>query len=439
METKNFDASSIIIGFTGSIGSGSSLFAKNLCDSRGYKYYSLSTPIHRIADEQSKGKKTKALQDIGNELRKKHGLHYLAQEIIREIDKSCAESNIEKVVIDSIRNDKEVKFLRQFPNFFLVSVYAGVDTRFMRLYKEDKEYSRKAFEADDLRDATEIFPYGQQVERCNYESDIIVNNNKDIEVQNKVAREGYISKKLDGYLALIEGGPSASLRPKKEEKLITLAYMESLSSSCLQRKVGAVIATEDGEVISTGYNHVPPSEKTCLEQYGECYRNYLKKSHAERIEFCPQCGRKIEISCNHCGHKVGNYRASCPKCDCDIEFDYICPNKDCGTKVFEVFTPGGKQSIGKLLDVCRALHAEEHAILNLSKAGSISLTHKVLYSTTFPCKLCANKITQAGIRKVVFGEPYTMPEAHTILKNKQVQIDKFEGVKSTAFFRLFGT
>jgi len=91
------------------------------------------------------------------------------------------------------------------------------------------------------------------------------------------------------------------------------------------------------------------------------------------------------------------------------------------------------------LDVCRALHAEENAIISLAKTGRASAENNVLYSTTFPCTLCANKIVQSNIKRVVYSEPYTMPEAERLLKNKGIEIERFEGVKSTAFFRLYGT
>ena len=120
-----------------------------------------------------------------------------------------------------------------------------------------------------------------------------------------------------------------------------------------------------------------------------------------------------------------------------ISIEYTC--KKCETRVFEDFTPGGEGSVGKLLDVCRALHAEENAILNVSKIGRPGLKETVLYSTTFPCNLCANKIAQSGIKKVVYSETYTMKEALRVLLKEGVDISKFEGVKSSTFFKLYGS
>jgi len=87
--------------------------------------------------------------------------------------------------------------------------------------------------------------------------------------------------------------------------------------------------------------------------------------------------------------------------------------------------------------MCRALHAEENAILYLARDGSGVPSNGTLYTTTFPCSLCANKIAAVGLKKVVFAEPYPMPEALEVLTQNQVEVVKFQGVKSSAFFRLY--
>jgi deoxycytidylate deaminase len=113
------------------------------------------------------------------------------------------------------------------------------------------------------------------------------------------------------------------------------------------------------------------------------------------------------------------------------------------------FLIGGSNESGKLLDICRALHAEEQAIIGL--AGRLqpmrSAKHDidcasphgklVLYTTTYPCNLCANKIVAAGIEEVWYAEPYDMEDARKILDGGGVGVFKFQGVKSTAYFRLY--
>ncbi|MBX5462308.1 MAG: hypothetical protein IRZ28_14605 [Steroidobacteraceae bacterium] len=58
-----------------------------------------------------------------------------------------------------------------------------------------------------------------------------------------------------------------------------------------------------------------------------------------------------------------------------------------------------------LLEYGRAVHAEMAAITDASRRG-VSVRDSTLYSTTFPCHLCARHIVAAGIKRVVYVEPY---------------------------------
>ncbi len=89
--------------------------------------------------------------------------------------------NVEsKVIIDSIRNDEEVMALKQhYPNFYLISVYADSDLRFKRLEKDKIYKNKKDFIKDDDRDSKETFSFGQQVKKCNYLADVVLENGKD--------------------------------------------------------------------------------------------------------------------------------------------------------------------------------------------------------------------------------------------------------------------
>lgn len=53
----------------------------------------------------------------------------------------------------------------------------------------------------------------------------------------------------------------------------------------------------------------------------------------------------------------------------------------------------------------RAVHAEMDAILSCARSG-ISICGATLYTTTFPCHNCARHIIAAGLRRVVYIEPY---------------------------------
>jgi deoxycytidylate deaminase len=67
----------------------------------------------------------------------------------------------------------------------------------------------------------------------------------------------------------------------------------------------------------------------------------------------------------------------------------------------------------RLLDITefgRAVHAEMDALLGCARAGT-STRDCTLYSTTFPCHNCAKHIIAAGIRRVVYIEPYEKSQA----------------------------
>lgn len=58
-----------------------------------------------------------------------------------------------------------------------------------------------------------------------------------------------------------------------------------------------------------------------------------------------------------------------------------------------------------ILEFSRSVHAEMHAITDASRRG-VSLDGATLFCTTFPCHNCAKHIVAAGIKRVVYMEPF---------------------------------
>lgn len=80
---------------------------------------------------------------------------------------------------------------------------------------------------------------------------------------------------------------------------------------------------------------------------------------------------------------------------------------------------------GNHLDLCMCLHAEENAILYLSKN---ELQDSILYVTLSPCIGCVKKILQCGIKRVVYIEEYSKELdtiSHNILKENNIELIKF--------------
>ncbi len=449
-ELQRITAEVPIIGFTGALGSGCTFFAETLAKHHNYRHCRLSEPIREEARCRKLEETTANLQDVGNDLRRENDLDWLVKMTLEKADKEWPERGAAErptgIIVDSIRNTAEAEAIKQCPNGYVISVQADKEVRKERLLKSGKFRTPEEFEQADQRDAEERTRFGQQVKRCNHLADIVVINDGFVGELAEEKKRAYVDEKLyDRYVTLIEriarGDRRYEHHPTRDETLMTVAYCESLRSSCLKRHVGAVIVEKGGAVISVAHNDVPEGALSCLEHpdYQWCARDVILERFAEKLKKCPNCGADISVSCQcvACRHSLSAFTKRCPSCNQDPEIDYECPQ--CKARVFETYLPGGRGAgVGKLLDMCRALHAEETAIINLVKTGISDLSRATIYATTFPCNLCANKIVEAGIGEVVYSEPYTMKEARELFKKKGTKVRRFEGVKSEAYFRLYG-
>lgn len=56
-------------------------------------------------------------------------------------------------------------------------------------------------------------------------------------------------------------------------------------------------------------------------------------------------------------------------------------------------------------ELCRGVHAEQNAVIQAAYFG-ISIDGATIYTTTFPCSMCAKILINAGIREIVYSEGY---------------------------------
>lgn len=426
---KNVSNDLIILGFTGSIGSGCSFLANGICNQKenDFLYLELSDII-KAKTSNNESSELEKLQLAGNSLRSAYGPGILAYYGMILIDRKLKESSKKYagVIISGIKNVYEIEFLRNFREFTLFSIHADETTRKTRLIGKRVKCADD-FHKIDSSDSMQKGRNGQQVKECNFLSDIIINNSENIIDRDtkKYINDKIIEKYIDVIMNKINRNERISFPPSVDEVYMSMAYGESLQSSCLKRKVGAIIARIDnyeqkfksynnkierGFVISSGHNEVPPFVKTCIED-GGCNRDKIYSELKSNLTHCPQCGNPIS----------------------ENEEEIICSN--CNIDIIEKYIKN--PSSGKLLDMCKSLHAEENALMNLLKNSSSINDNTVLYTTTFPCNLCANKIAEVGIKTVVYAEPYPQEDAKKILESHGVKCKMFEGIKSKAFFDYF--
>lgn len=360
-------------------------------------------------------------QDIGDKVRKKQ-IYAMPEKVvsnIREDEESDTALASLPIVIDGIRNPSEMTCLRDtFPHFFVIAVFARFEIRWNRREKDYKGNMR-AFRRDDERDSGEFEPaWGQKVQLCVDRSDVLISNERDF-VEPIIEQE--LQQRVDSYIDLMR--EPGSRGPHPWELNMAQAYEASLMSTCCKRRVGAIVVKEEATerrprtyVIASGYNEAPSSIRSCADRGGTnrpeyCYKDEkIKAVLKEQYEVCPKCGTRLEF----------------PE---EFDLPFTCPN--CGARLGSDFIPG------RMLDLCIAVHAEEAALLQASKFGGTEVDGSTLYTTTFPCPLCAKMILYAGVERCVFAEPYPEDEAIDALKEGGVPAELFEGVKGRAYHRLF--
>ena len=144
-------------------------------------------------------------------------------------------------------------------------------------------------------------------------------------------------------------------RPSNDEYFMDMAELVSTRSTCLRRKVGAVIV-KDKRVLSTGYNGSPKGTRHCEEV--RCIREQLKIPSGTRHE------------------------------------------------------------------LCRGVHAEQNAVTQAAYFG-VSVNGATIYTTTFPCSMCAKILINAGIKEIVYNEGYIDDLSKTLLSETDIEVREF--------------
>ena len=96
---------------------------------------------------------------------------------------------------------------------------------------------------------------------------------------------------------------------------------------------------------------------------------------------------------------------------------YNCIDK--GTcKRQELHIPSGERH-----ELCRALHAEQNAIITAAKNG-VSTEGATIYVNFQPCVICAKMLINAGIKRIVYKGDYPDELSLEMLKEAGVKLDK---------------
>ena len=401
-----------VIGITGAFGSGCTTAALHLQAEHNYYPVRLSSfimeELTRI--EPQAGLSRQKLQAVGDRIRKAEGRGALVRRAFDGLN--ATDESYARIVFDGIRNCGEVEELRAMFGFrfALLGVIADPKTRWDRIRYEylNKGLGQSDFLEDDARDRNEGVQYGQQVIKCIDMSDCIVVNG------STTTRGNYDKKIVEMCDVLTMSKPR---EPTKDEIYMQMAFTSSHQSLCLKRHVGAVIIDAEGEQTSSGYNENPPATKPCRYEdayQGRCFRDIVRNRRfaalMDEMTCCPKCGQRLEVElpgppwlCSAC---LRSGRTT------DLQ-PYFFPNR--------------------AMTWCTAIHAEDRALRTAGERARGG----TLYTTTFPCFQCTEKIIMAGVREVVFVDAYPDALSADRFAVADVTVRQFEGVLSAAFGRIF--
>ena len=166
---KNRPSRRRLIGLTGTNSAGKGEVARYL-ETKGYAVFSLSDAIR----EQLRKRGLEASRDnliaAGNALRRRYGADILGRRVMKRVRG--------RAVIDSIRNSREVAYLRKQPGFVLAAVDAPVELRFRRALKRGRQESAATLEEFAAKERLELAGGrdGQQLRRCLEAADVTIIN-----------------------------------------------------------------------------------------------------------------------------------------------------------------------------------------------------------------------------------------------------------------------
>ena len=435
-------------------------------------YYSLCFLHHRLATQIRKcGEPFSSSKDIkDSDAQCVFNVAKLINIVIKGIKNSDGESEC-RVVIDSIRNSLEARYFKErYTAFYLICVNDS-ENRERRLVKSIQEKMPQTQKnenllgevLDSIKRINSIELKGKDFSKGKFASPDVENVIADAEIhisntfEQKVDADRNVKEqaaigngRIYEFYSMAEQWMKYSslilhpglITPSAEERCMVVAYTAKFNSSCLSRQVGAVITNQYHSIRTIGWNEVPYGQIPCG----------LRELH------------RLNDVCIDCHHiysefEIGPYKTYGSKTFFDkIDDNYpgLLPIEKDAKKPDIEGSQKPAEMVGLPFSYCfkslhntfegeknqvytRSLHAEENAILQMAKYGGEPLMNGVIYVTASPCELCAKKLYQIGVRKIVYIDPYPGISMNQIIRSgfKRPHLKLFQGAYGASYFKLY--
>ena len=390
-------------------------------------YYKRTLLLHRIScNIRSTGD---PIGDDDSDIKNIYSIAFLLNKLIKARKNYNKEIRPTRIVIDSLRNSLEIMFFKErYSAFYMIATKDILNNAEIRVNErleqkipneiEREILVKKLFELDEIEYKTTDFSKGKfsspDVENCIQKSDYHIFNLKKKQLDlYKIT----INDNLNGFLTREEQvmkfisliSQPGLITPSSSERNMQMANTAKLNSGCISRKVGAVITDEKFYVKSTGWNDVAKGHTPCnLREVNDFIKS---KNNIEDFNNNPhysefEKGNVSKLSDFKYKNEVpGNFKEAL------IDYfdkDYIknvehLNGKNCSF----CFKTVHNHYEGEANQVhTRSLHAEENAMLQITKLGGQGVENGILFTTASPCELCSKKAYQLGIKKIYYIDPY---------------------------------
>lgn len=363
-------------------------------------------------------------------LKRNDALAILAVSAIRQFRQSTI-GNVDEpkpkqaYIIRQFKRPEEVKLLRSVygRQFIQISAYAPQEYRIRRITTKERQSKKGLIPLDEAENAANSLVkqdeaeqhdgFGQNVRDAFPLGDIFV------EAPDKKTCKETIGR----FVSALFGDNEAS--PTYDEYGMYFAKSASLRSSALTRQVGAAIFRLGGTIISLGCNEVPKAGGgTYWSGDPNDNRDFVagrdpndEKKTDLVVDFIDRLMKMKALA----QQSVGNDDAAA------VTSKLLADNTRDGIR---------ESKIMDLLEFGRDIHAEMSAITDAARKG-VSVEGGTLYCTTFPCHMCAKHIVAAGIKRVVYIEPYPKSYAEE-LHSDSIELDAAPDTKLVNFQRFIG-
>lgn len=439
----------------------SKLFFKNL-EQNGY--YKRTKFLHWIASN---------IRSCGSPILNEKNINvaniYNISKTINQIIKAKRRSNDLKgmptnLVIDSLRNSIEISYFKErYSAFYMVSTKdvlgnteSRLEARFLKKITDDserKELIKNLIELDKTEFKTGDFNKGEfsspDVENCIQKSEYHIYNLRKEQIPRftkylGIKKEFFLTREeqLMKLICLIK--QPGLITPSSVERTMQIANTAKLNSGCISRKVGAVITDESFYVKSIGWNDVPKGHTPCNLRDFKDFKDIDSTENRENLVNNPnytpfEKGLVSDLSSYK--YKEKN-KGKFPEILNDYFSENFETNKDnlSGRNCAFCFKTIHNHYEGEVNQVhTKSLHAEENAMLQITKIGGQGVKNGNLFTTASPCELCSKKAYQLGIKYIYYIDPYPGISKDQIIDggNSRPELIPFTGALGATYSKLY--